>query len=704
MRPGGADLRRIRLLRGVVVAAALGLVLRVGWLQVVRHQELAAVADRQWWSMGQLPAERGDMLDRAGRPLALSVLEWTVGVAPTLVERPDSLGALLGRVLDRDPAAVRRDVARAGRRHVVLDQGVVLSRRQKERLRRERAVTMDTMRARVYPADGVGAALVGFCRHERDTTYATGLEYALQDILAGKPGRFRSVDTGIPGRDLGRVVVDEPVHGRSVVLTLDLDLQAIAERRLAEAVAEVRADGGSVLIVEPGTGDVLAAASYPLMATRQTRHGDAAVWNNRNFTWLYEPGSVFKIFTAASLLRRAAVDTATVFECSNPQFDGFTIRNDDDHKYGDLPLMRAFTKSSNIWFARAVANLGRDEFHRDILDFGFGQPTLAPYAGQPAGILREPASWSRRSQATLAIGQEIAVTPLQLGMAVAAVANGGTLHAPRLVREIRDHDGRLLQECPPMPLRRVVAEPLAEVLREAMGRVVREGTGKGTDLDWISVGGKTGTAQKSRDGRTMTAGAYVATFAGIAPLEDPRLAIVVILDEPRGYRRYYAAQSAVPLFRRVLEDIRCSTDWLTGVPGPRTRVIATAPASDLVTVPDVLQLTVDAAAQRLAAAGLTVAGAERGGLVAEQVPAAGSRCRRGTTVQLAAAAQGPAAADQTVCPDFQGKSNREVRSLAARLGIEVAIEGAGYAVLQDPPAGQVLAGRGVTVRMEAPWR
>lgn len=687
-----------------MLAAALCLALRVAWLQVVRHDELEAVAKDQWWSMGVLPAERGDIRDRAGRPLALSVLEWNVGVAPTLVQRPDSLCALLGRVLDRDPAGLRRAIAKAGRRHVVLERGVVLDRPQKERLRRERAVTMDTVRARVYPTDGVGASLVGFCRHERDTTYATGLEYALQDILSGRPGRFRSVDTGVPGRDLGRVVVDEPEHGRGVVLTIDADLQAIAERRLAESVAENRADGGSVLILEPRSGDVLAAASWPVMPTRQARQGDAAVWNNRNFTWQYEPGSVFKIFTTASLLRRAAVDTATVFDCSDPQLDGFSIRNDDDHKYGYLSLMRAFTKSSNIWFARAVANLGREEFHRDILDFGFGQPTLAPYGGQPAGIVHEPATWSRRSQATLAIGQEIAVTPLQLGMAVATVANGGTLYAPRLVSEVRDHAGRLLQERPPLALRRVVSEPLAAVLREAMGRVVREGTGSGANLDWITVGGKTGTAQKSRDGRGLTAGAYVATFAGFAPLEDPRLVVIVVLDEPKGYRRYYAAQSAVPLFRRVLEDIRCSTAWLTDVPGPRTRVIATAPAGELVTVPDVLQLSVDAAAQRLAAAGLTVAGAERGGLVAEQVPAPGSRCRRGATVRLVAAARPDATAEAAVCPDFTGRSNREVRSLAARLGIDVDIEGAGYVVRQDPPAGQVLAARRVKVGMEAAWR
>ncbi len=347
---------------------------------------------------------------------------------------------------------------------------MVLTRAQKERLRRERAVTMDTVRARVYPTDGVGASLVGFCRHERDTTYATGLEYALQDLLAGRPGRCRSVDTGIPGRDLGRVVVDEPEHGRSVVLTIDEDLQAIAERRLAEAVAETRADGG--------LGADRPAADRRRAGRRQLAPDAHAPRAPRRRRRLEQPqlhlACTSRVRSSRSSPRprccggrpwtRPPSSTAPTTE-----FNGFVIRNDDDHKYGDLSLMQAFTKSANVWFARAVANLGRDEFYRDILDFGFGQPTLAPYGGQPAGILREPADWSGRSQATLAIGQEIAVTPLQLGMAVAAVANGGTLYAPRLIREVHDHDGRLLEERPPLALRRV--------MRRAPGRGAARGHG-----------------------------------------------------------------------------------------------------------------------------------------------------------------------------------------------------------------------------------
>ena len=462
--------------------------------------------------------------------------------------------------------------------------------------------------------------------------------------------------------------------------------------------------GGSVLVLDPRTGDVLAAASWPLVADRQARQTDGAVWQNRNFTVMFEPGSVFKIFTTASLLRRAAIDTSSVFDCSDSDFGRFRIRNDDDHKYGDLSLMPAFAKSSNIYFARAVANLDPQEMHRDLLDFGFGHPTVATYPGQAAGLLRGPDQWSGRSQPTLAIGQEIAVTALQLGLAVCAVANGGVLYAPRLVSEVSDSDGRVTMRKEPTPLRRVMSEPLAAVLREAMGRVVSEGTGVGTNLDWIRIGGKTGTAQKQREGGGYTAGAYVASFAGIVPLDDPRLVILTVLDEPRGIH-HYAAQSAVPLFRAVVEDIRTTTDWLTGAPGSRTAPMQVAEPVREKVVPDVLHLTAAGALQSLADAGLEGVGAERDGVVVAQVPAAGAHCPVGRPVQLIVAGRGGSeGTNRQLCPDFAGLSNRQAQGLAARLGINVAIKGAGYAVAQDPAPGRPLRGIPVQLRMEGTWR
>lgn len=695
---------RLRSLQVAVLVLGVLLAVRVIQVQVFQHDRYRERAGIQWSKQTPIDAVRGNLYDRDGAALALSVQTWRLGVAPSLIPAegmPDGLVQQLAPVVGRSEKDLARAIRQAGQEHLVVGTGIVLSLEQQQRLRRYKAITFEAENARIYPFDGVGAALVGFYRNSGGEVHATGLEYSLGGYLDGRAGLAQSLVTPDPSQHLGRIVLQEAKHGQSLELTLDARLQAISERRLAEAVERYGAIGGSVLILEPQTGDVLAAASWPLIDARADRQPDLAVWNNRNFTQAYEPGSVFKIFSMAAMLRHGAIDTATVFDCSNGDFGKFTIRNDDGHSYGDLPLMRAFTKSSNIYFARAVGNLAADELYRDLVDFGFGQATSLPYPGQGTGSLKSPVAWSGRSKPTIAIGQEVSATPLQVGLAVCAVANGGQLMAPRLVRRVLDHEGRVREVREPVALRRVLSPPLAALLREAMARVVREGTGIGAKVEWITVGGKTGTAQKSRDGLGYTRGAYVASFAGLLPVEDPRLVVLTVLDEPTG-TYHYAAQSAVPLFREIVTDIKNTTRWLADVPGARTGTLAETAVSDETIVPDVLYLSVPNAAQRLGAAGLDLAGAEKQGIVVQQIPAPGTRAPIGTTVALTVSSrQAPTDSLTTVCPDFAGLSNRQARSLAARLGLEVEIAGAGYVAGQQPAAGQPLDGGRIRLRMRS---
>jgi stage V sporulation protein D (sporulation-specific penicillin-binding protein) len=695
---------RLRFLRIAVLAIGVLLAGRVIQIQLFQHDKYAPEARRQWGREIPINAERGNLYDRNGQALALSVTTWRLGIAKNQMDETvklDDMFTDLGEILDRQPQALRAQVDRNKGKHVVLARDVVLALDEMNSLAAYKPVTLENLRARIYPFDGSGGSLVGFYRHSNDEIVATGLEYSLGSYLDGRAGLAQEIATPNPTRNLGQIVLEEAAHGKSLVLTVDARLQEICERRLADAVEQYGAMGGAVLILGPETGDILAAASWPLLPTRAGKHPDLAVWNNRNFTQIYEPGSVFKIFSLASMLRHGAIDTATVFNCTDGNFGSYTIRNSDGHSYGDLPLMRAFSKSSNIYFARAVGNLSAEELYRDLIDFGFGQITALPYPGQPRGILNPPVSWSGRSKPTISIGQEVAVTQLQLGMALCAVANGGTLMAPRIVLEVRDSDGRLQEELDPIALRRVLAEPLAGLLREAMSRVVKEGTGVGANMDWIAAGGKTGTAQKSRDGRGFTPGAYVASFTGILPVDDPRLVILTTLDEPSG-AHHYAAQSAVPLFREIVTDIRNSTSWLVDAPGARTGYLAAIEREDAVVVPDVLYLSVPNAAQRLGAAGLVLAGAEKDGVVIQQIPAAGSRVEAGALITLTVSSRAADTADPSlpaICPDFAGLSNRQARSLAARLGVPVTLSGTGYVVKQEPPAGRALAGERIKLAM-----
>ncbi len=695
---------RFRLLQIFIVLTGLALAGRVVQVQVFQHEHYLEIARRTWTDDIDIHPERGNLYDRSLRPLALSVVAWRVGVATSLLdENQADLCDTLAVILGKDPVYLAKKLRKARGKHVVVAANQVLTRRDMMRLQGIKAVTVEDLRARIYPYDGLAASLIGFHRQEGEDGFSTGLESSLRSYLDGSPGKARVIATGHLGENLGQVVLEEARHGQNLVLSLDANLQQICEKHLADAVEKTGAIGGSVLVLAPDTGDVLAAASWPLLSTRRGRHGDPAVWNNRNFTNQYEPGSVFKIFTTSSLLRHGAIDTAMVFDCSNSDFGSFHIRNDEGHAYGNLSLMKAFAKSSNIFFARAAGNLRSEELYRDLLDFGFGQDPGFPYPACPDGLLKSPSQWSGRSKPTISIGQEVAVTPLQLGLAVCAVANGGTLYSPRLIREVRDDRGRILERIPPRALRKVMAEPLAELLRDAMARVVDHGTGIGAKEGWITTGGKTGTAQKSCDGRGYTPGAYIASFTGIVPADDPRLVILTILDEPEGVM-HYASLSAVPLFKEIVRDIRSETGYLTDAPGPRTAPMEVATKSNLVTVPDVLHLTLDNAGLRLATAGLKVAGIEKGGLVVQQVPLPGTRMGIGSVVHLTTGRAPAQLADQgLICPDFSGLSNRQINSLAARMGLRVQVSGVGYAVGQNPAAGLSLGAGAVKVKMEKKW-
>jgi cell division protein FtsI/penicillin-binding protein 2 len=704
--PQGAGDRRLGIVRAVVLGCGVLLTLRVVQVQVVEHEKWLTRANNQWSREVTIDPERGNLYDRNGRPLAVSVMTSQVGISREFMENDPQLVTDLAAVLGKPEAEIKRAISGSNKPHIVLGSGVVLTAEERQRLRRWEGVTLDERCSRYYPTDGMGASLVGFYRQDPDATHATGLELSLEKELAGKPGLAREIRTAQPGVKLGRIVRQNAEHGRNLVLTLDADLQAICEQRLEEAVAASGSSGGSVLVLDPSNGDVLAAASYPLLKTREKRSSDGAVWNNRNFTTQFEPGSLFKIFSGAALLHHGAVDTAMIFNCDNNSGSPHSISNDKNHDYGRLSFGGAFAVSSNVYFAKASLRLPDEKLYDDLTAFGFGERTAFPYKAQPRGSLRRPGDWNGSDKACMAIGQALSATAVQLGMALCAVANGGTLYAPRCVKAIRSRDGRAVEEVQPVVLRQVMAPPLAEVLRGAMARVVREGTGNGAELDWITSGGKTGTAQKSRDGRGYTPGAYMASFGGIVPIENPRLVILAVLDEPdRGHQ--YASQSAVPLYRGVLEEIRRCTSWLSDVPGARTGVVAQADPLRLIEVPDVIYLRTAHANSRLAAVGLVAAGDEREGLVVEQVPAAGTHCAAGTTVALTIAGRprstGADPATGDLCPDFTGLSNREINGLAARLGIAVRFDGVGYASSQDVAPGGPRPDGPVTVTMETTW-
>ena len=378
---------------------------------------------------------------------------------------------------------------------------------------------------------------------------ATGLERALDSILTGQPGSA-VVLKDRDGREYvspARVIKD-PVPGADVVLTLDAELQEIAQRALDDAVQRTQADGGDVIMLDPSTGELLAIAS-------RRRSG---VVRPSPFIDTFEPGSIAKIFAAAALLARDLVqpDERVSGEGGRYRLAKRTIV--DEEPLASLTLADAIRVSSNIAIVKFAARLTRDAQYTTLRDFGFGTPTGIEFPTEAAGRLRLPREWTRLSAASLSMGYELAVTPIQIAMAYGALANDGLLLQPALVRQVRAPSGSVTYRHRAEPVRRVVTPAVAAALREMLRGVVEAGTGTGAAMANFPVAAKTGTARRVVRGR-YAPGQYTASFVALFPADRPQIVLVVKIDDPRT-GSYFAAQAAAPVTRSMLEQALAARD------------------------------------------------------------------------------------------------------------------------------------------------
>jgi len=683
-RRGGGDapvgrLRRVALLFGLVGAAgAVGA--RVAQLQVVQADDWRARAEGQHAARRPLPAPRGAIYDREGVPLAVSQEAFRISVAPRELRDPDGTADALVEALGVSRRRARRAVD-PQRTWVVLPGRYGAP--ALERLADVRGVHFERVLERFHPHGELGLEVLG--RLSGDGRPLGGVEQELDTLLRGQVGsavvRRDATGRAIPGVELR---VAEPVAGHDVVLTIDVDLQEIAHEALRDAVRENEARGGDLLLIDPWSGDILAAAS-------RQRDG------NRHWTGVtdpYEPGSTLKPFTIAALLEggRAEMEDSVFAENGVYTARGRTIR--DVHGYGWLSVHDALRYSSNVALAKLSGRLERGEQYGGLRDFGFGSPTGVPYPSEAAGTLRRPGGWSAYTQASLAIGYEVAVTPLQLAMAYAALANGGTLVEPRLLREVRRVDGKTIRAIDRNRLRRVVDEGVAEQIGEALADVVRDGTGTRASLGDFTVAGKTGTARRTAGGAYRT-GAYTATFVGFFPAVDPQLVVLVKLDEPRG-GAYYGGATAAPVSRETLAALLAARAApIDRRPLARTAEAWTADGVRVVTaIPSGPRQSAEAGAGREG---------DRAGIGADGMESAGAG-PAGAGDRTGAAADGTASpfvlaldrAPQPLrelpagvpVPDVAGLSIRDAARRLHAVGLTVVVEGTGAVRETSPRAGQ----------------
>lgn len=537
----------------VVLALALsGIVVRLGFLQVRDAGALAALAAQQRLRKIDLPAGRGSILDRDGGELAMSLDAADVYADPTLVQDPEQAARRLAPLLGRKASDLAAQLRRHDRTFVYLARQVDTAVADRIRKLNLAGIGFLDDTKRYYPNGAMAPQVLGFVGI--DGSGLAGLEFQYQQELAGRPGR-RVVEIDPDGHLIPQGVNrDVPPHpGEDVVTTIDREIQYRVQLALADTVRRNHARGGTVIVMDPHTGDILAMATYPSFDPERFGHYPTARLQNPAIVSVYEPGSVNKVVTASAAVQEGVIPLDE--RMSVPDRIALSPENcpecvfHDAHPHPVEPMTIAdvIAQSSNVGTIMLAQRLGETRMAQYLARFGLGQPTRIGFPGEQDGILPAVGDWTAASMGTIPVGQGVAVTPLQMVSVFAAVANHGVWIQPRLVRGMVDGDGKF-HPAPAAETRRAVSERTADVVTQILAYAVDAGTGTRAQIPGYWVAGKTGTAQIPRAHGGGYTNQYVASFIGFTPASDPQLVIAAIIDNPV---TEYGALAAAPLFREV---------------------------------------------------------------------------------------------------------------------------------------------------------
>ena len=638
---------RSRIFIGAVIFAVwtAGIQARLVFLQVVERADMQALADRQHLRTLTAPAKRGEIVDRNGNVLAYSVDADSVFADPSEIESPDKVAQLVCAALDECGPRERQEMAQNLRRDsqfVYLGRKLSPDEAQRVKALELKGVAFIKESRRYYPKKELAAHVLGYVG--LDNTGLAGLESTYDAQVRGAEGKIL-VQTDARRHALSSRVDRPATAGVALELTIDQYLQHIAERELRAGVEANNAAGGSALIMEPNTGEILALANWPTFNPNAFNRSDDRGRRNRAIQDLYEPGSTFKVVTASAALEEGVIDPEDLVDCA-PGYITFPGRKPiyDFHRYGVLSFSDVIVKSSNVGAIKVGLRLGPERLGRYVSRFGFGQPIGPDFRGESSGIVWNPAKLDSSALASVSMGYQVAVTPLQMAAAVSSVANGGSLMEPRVVRAFIK-DGRRATVAPRVIRKTVSPATLAE-LRTMMEGVVERGTAKLAQINGYTIAGKTGTASKLVNGH-YSRSEYNASFVGFVPSRQPALTIIVVIDSPHGHG-YTGGVVAAPIFQRIAE---ASLRQL-GVP-PSINAMSPVLASR-----------------------------------ADRVAAPVAQRQRGQTEGVVSAAIAPV--QPGIMPDLRGQSAREALRTLTRIGSSARITGQGVVVEQAPAAGEPL--------------
>jgi cell division protein FtsI (penicillin-binding protein 3) len=659
---------------------------RLTYLQLYRHSEYLSRALRQQQRTFEITPERGAIYDRNGQPLAMSIPVDSAFAVPSEIVDENLAARLLSGVINKPQQEIEARLE-SSRSFAWIARKLPPEKADAINKLNLKGIYLQKENQRFYPKRDLAAHVLGFV--DVDEKGLIGIERELDSQIRGKSERIvvmadakqRWFDGGEAQRE----------RGANVVLTLDEKIQYIAERELAVAIAKTHASAGTVIVMNPNTGEVLAMANWPKFNPNKAGDSSSDTWMNRAVSAIYEPGSTFKLITLAAAFDQGITRPDEVFDCENGSVVIFGHRIHDHKPYGLLNVAGILANSSDVGAIKIALRLGSPKFYDYIRAFGFGSKTGVELPYESRGQLAHVEDWEPVAIGSISMGQEVGVTPIQLVSAVSAIANGGLLYKPRVISELRRGDkalpaeGLLAEQEP----KRVVRPETAATLRRLMEGVILHGTGPLAHLDGWTSAGKTGTAQKidpttGRYSRTQ----YIASFTGFAPINNPAVTILVSLDSPVGLHE--GGEVAAPVFKRIAEQVLAYLDVPRDVP-LNPKLIETAymkrAKEDASALEDssAVDFSGQPDAPPTASQMTNVAGREK---PASMKPVLTVAVDQGGDIEV---------------PDFSGKTMRDVADIVLRLGLEPVLVGSNLATEQWPAAGaKVRHGAKITVQFGTP--
>jgi cell division protein FtsI/penicillin-binding protein 2 len=681
----------VKLIFAILFAVIL---FRLVKIQVIESGTYKNLARKQYERSFILPATRGNIFDRNGNVIVSNTILLSFAADPKIVgDRKHNVAQVFARVFGK-PSSYYLEKMRETDEDQNVKRFVWLERRvTPEIARRIEAAKLEGIVAinepkRLYHYDELAGALIGFTNI--DNKGISGIEYQYDNELKGTNGSVVMQRDGLgrvrPSADYPR---REPINGRDIFLTIDIKYQAIVDEELKHGVEANEADGGCAVMIQPKTGEILAMSVYPCINPNNIGLLNVTEARNRIVSDVFEPGSVFKVVTAAAAFENNLVTSSTRFNAEHGRMKVSLGGNkfrfiSDSHEFDNLTFQEAIEVSSNIVLAKVGKMLGGHKLYRKARDFGFGIITGIDVPGEVRGVLKKPIDrdWSGTTTQSMSYGYEIGATPLQIVCAYAAVANKGVLLKPFVVSHIEDGNGETIAEQRPQPIRRSVSQKTLDQLIPAFEGVVERGTGKEVQINDVRIAGKTGTSRKYSDGKYVENN-YTASFVGFYPIEDPQVVCLVMMDNPRS-RGYYGGSTSGPVFRAITERV-----IMTSYKFSRTAIAKGPDAHGSVVVPDVRIVQPTLAKRMLETYGLNCQIFGKGEFVIKQIPEPGKKVEKDETVSLILNSECVVSSDGMILtPDVRGMSIRRAMNRLVSDEFEVKIKGSGIVTQQFPAAGE----------------